>query len=130
MRPISDRPVHTTANPAQRKSSLGVSTGQLLKHFQHPILVDTPIWKVNFGVGPKLELPAQLRGRRVDACASRALQMVLTLLWVKNVNGFVNSLRPVLYERKQDAVFFFVIIEERAYMTRVAELGGGEKNWD
>jgi hypothetical protein len=82
MRPIFNRPVHATTNAAQRKSSVGVSAGQLLKYLQHPILIEAAIWKVDFGVGPKLELPALLRDRRVDARGSQALQMVLTLLRV------------------------------------------------
>src|SRR5271168_355999 len=82
MRSIFNRPVHATTNAAQRKSSLGVSAGQLLKHLQHPILIEAAIWKVDFGVSPKLELPALLRDRRVDAGGSQALQMVLTLLRV------------------------------------------------
>jgi hypothetical protein len=82
MRPIFNRPVDATTNAAQRKSSLGVSAGQLLKYLQHPILIEAAIWKVDFGVGSKLELPALLRNRRVDACGSQALQVVLTLIWV------------------------------------------------
>src|SRR5580698_2845040 len=82
MRSIFNRPVHTATNAAQRKSSLCVSAGQLLKHLQHPILIEAAIWKVDFGVGPKLELPALLRDRRLDARSSQALQMVLTLLRV------------------------------------------------
>jgi hypothetical protein len=73
MRSIFNCPVHTATNAAQRKSSLGVSAGQLLKHFEHPILIEAAIWKVDFGVGPQLELPALLRDRRVDACGSQAL---------------------------------------------------------
>jgi len=82
MRPISNRPVHATTNAAQRKTSLSVSAGQLLKYLQHPILIEAAIWKVDFGVSPKLELPALLRDRRVDPRGSQALQMVLTLLRV------------------------------------------------
>ena len=73
MRSIFNRPIHTAANAAQRKFSLGVSAGQLLKHLQHPILIEAPIWKVDFGVGPKLELPALLRNCWVDACGGQAL---------------------------------------------------------
>jgi hypothetical protein len=54
----------------------------LLKNLQHPIPIEAAIWKVDFGVGPKLELPALLRNRRVDACGSQALQMVVALLRV------------------------------------------------
>src|ERR1700679_4192236 len=88
VRSIFNRPVHTTTNAAQRKSSLGVSAGQLLKHLQHPILVEAAVWKVDFDVSPKLELPALLRDRRVYARGSQALQMVLTLLRVQDVNRF------------------------------------------
>src|SRR5271170_8188891 len=76
MRSILNRPVHATTNAAQRKCSLGVSAGQLLKHLQHPILIEAAIWKVDFSVSPKLELPALLRDRRVDPCGSQAPQMV------------------------------------------------------
>jgi hypothetical protein len=82
MRSIFNRPVHTTTNAALRKSSLGVSAGQLLKHLQHPILIEAAIWKVDFRVGAKLELSAMLRDRRVDARGSQALQMVLALIRV------------------------------------------------
>jgi hypothetical protein len=82
MRSIFNRPIHATTNTAQRKSSVGVSAGQLLKYLQHPILIESAIWKVDFGVGPKLQLPALLRDRRVDARGSQPLQMVLTLLRV------------------------------------------------
>src|SRR5580704_17138536 len=82
MRSIFNRPVHAATNAAQRKSSLGVSASQLLKYLQHPILIEVAIWKVDFGVGPKFELPALLRDRRVDARGSQALQMVLMFLRV------------------------------------------------
>ena len=82
MRAIFNRPVHATTNAAQRKSALGVSAGQLLKYLQHPILIEAAIWKIDFGVGPELELPTLLRDRRVDPRRSQALQMVLMLLGV------------------------------------------------
>jgi hypothetical protein len=48
-------PVHPANNATERKSILGVAAGQLLKHLQHPILIETAVPKVCFGVGPKLE---------------------------------------------------------------------------
>jgi hypothetical protein len=99
MRPIFNRPVHTATNAAQRKSSFVVSAGQLLKCLQHSILIEAAIGKVDFGVGPKLELAALLRDRRIDASGSQALQVVLTLLRVQDVNGFVSRLQPVFNER-------------------------------
>ena len=82
MRSIFNRPVHTATNAAQRKSSLGVSAGQLLKYFEHPILIEAAIWKVDFGVGSKLELPALLRDRGIDACAVRRCR------WSCRCSGF------------------------------------------
>ena len=70
---IFNRPVHTATNAAQGKSSLDVSAGQLLEHLQHPILIEAAIWKVNFGVDSKVQLPALLGRRQVDACRSQAL---------------------------------------------------------
>jgi hypothetical protein len=132
VRSILGCPVHAATNAAQRKSSLGVSAGQLFKHLQHPILIETAIWKVDFGVGPKLELSILLCGHRVDACSSQALEMVLALLRVQDVNRLVPRPQPVLYERKQDAILFFVVVKERANVTRFAELGAGKRNgcWD
>ena len=72
MSSIFDRPVHTAANSAQRKSSLGVSASQLLKHVEHSILIEPAIREVDFGVGPKLELPALLCDPRIDAGGSQA----------------------------------------------------------
>ena len=82
VRSIFNRPVHATTDAAQRKSSLGVSAGQLFKNLEHPILIEATIWKVDFGVGPKLELPALLSGPRIDASRSQTSQMVRTLLRV------------------------------------------------
>jgi hypothetical protein len=127
-RSICNRPVHTTTNATQGKSSLGVSAGQLLKHLQHSILIEAPIWKVDFSVGPQLKLPALLRDRRIDADASQASQMVVALLRVQNVNGFVAAFQPFLYEWKQNAIFFLIVVEKRANVTRLAELGSGKGN--
>ena len=100
----------------------------MLKHLQHPILIESAIGKIDFGVGPKLELPALLRGRWIDARASQSLEMVWTLLRVQNVNGFVTAFQAVLYKREQDAIFFLINVEERADVAGFAELGAGEGN--
>ena len=67
-----NHPVHTAANAAEGKSSRGVSTGQPLKDLQHPIGVEAAVWKVDFGVDPKLQLPALLCCHGVDARGSQA----------------------------------------------------------
>ena len=54
--------------------------------------------------------------------------MVLTLLRVQDVNGLVARFQPVLYERKQDAIFFLVIVEKRANVTGFAEMGPSQGN--
>ena len=54
--------------------------------------------------------------------------MVLTLLRIEDVNGFVTRFQPVFYERQQDAIFFLVVIEKRADVTRFAELRAGKGN--
>ena len=54
--------------------------------------------------------------------------MVLTLLRVQDVNGLVARFQPVLYERKQDAIFFLVIIEKRTDVTRLTQLGAGKRD--
>ena len=125
MRSILNRPVHTATNTAPRKSSRGVTAGQPLKHPQHPILIEAAIRKVDFGVDPKLQLPTLLRGRRVDARGRQALQMVLTLRRVEDMNGLIAGLQPVLYEWKQHAVFFLVAVEKRTDVTGFAEMGPG-----
>ena len=128
MRPILNRPVHTATNATQRESSVGISAGELLKYLQHPILIEVAIRKVDFGIGAKLELPALLHVRRVNARASQALQMVLMLVWIEDVNGFIAGVQAVFYERKKDAIFFFIIVEECADVTRLAQLGAGKRN--
>ena len=58
---IFGRPIHVADDAAERKSSLGVAAGHLLERLQHPILIETAVPKVCFGVGPKFELAALLR---------------------------------------------------------------------
>jgi hypothetical protein len=84
------------------------------------------VTKICFGVGSKLELTAPLGGRRIDACRSQALQMIVMLPWIYHVDGFIATLKPVLYEWKQRAVLFVVAVEKRTDVTYVAELGAGK----
>jgi hypothetical protein len=128
VRSICNRPVHAATDAAQGKSSLGVSARQLLKYLEHPILIETAIWKVDLGVGSKLELPVLLRDRRVNARGRQPLQMVVTLPRVQHMNGFVTRFQPVLNEREQGAIFFLVVVEKSAYMSRVPQLGAGKGN--
>jgi hypothetical protein len=73
-------------------------------------------------------LPTLLGSRRVDARCGQPLQMVVTLIGIHNVNRLVATLEPVLNERQQHAILFFVAIEKRADMTHFAELGAGKGN--
>src|ERR1700730_1940970 len=128
VRSTFSRPVHVADNATERKSSLGVAAGQLLEHLQHPILIETAVPKICFGVGPKLELPTLLGGRRVDPYRSQPSQMVVTLIRINEGNRLVATLEPVLNERKQHAILFVGAIEERTDMTCFAKLGAGKGN--
>jgi hypothetical protein len=126
VRSAFDGPVHVADNAAERKSSLGVPAGQLLERREYPILIETALPKVRFGVGPKLELPSLLGSRRVDPCRSQPLEMVETLIRINHVNRLVATREPVLNERKQHAILFVVAVEKRAHMTCFAELRAGK----
>jgi hypothetical protein len=123
---IFNRPVHAADNAAERKPSLGVAAGQLLERLQHSILIEASIAKVGFGVGSKLELSILLGCRRVDPYRGQPLQMVVMLTRINNVNRLVPTLKPVPDEGKQNPVLFVFTVEERADMTRFAELGAGK----
>jgi hypothetical protein len=87
------------------------------------------VTKICFRVGSKLELTAVLGGRRIDACRSQALQMIVMLPWIYYVDGLIAALKPILYEWKQRAVLFVVGVKKRADVTYVAQLGTGKGNW-
>src|SRR5579883_2749531 len=82
IRSLFNDPVHPATNTTRRKSSGGVSTGQLVKNLQHPILIEAAIWKVDLSVDPELQLAALLRSLWVDACDREAVLMILTLIRV------------------------------------------------
>jgi hypothetical protein len=48
------------------------------------------------------------------------------------MDGFVAGLQPILYEKKQHAIFFLVVVKKRPDVAGFAELGPGERNgrWD
>ena len=106
-----------------------ITARQLLEKLQHPVLIEVTVTKICFGVGSKLELTAPLGGRRIDACRSQALQMIVMLPWIYHVDGFIATLKPVLYEWKQHAVLFVVAVEKRTDVTYFAQLGTGKGNW-
>ena len=91
-----DRPVHPATNSAERESSLGVTAGQLLEHFKHPVLIKATVPEVSFGVCQQLELPAFLSGRGVNSRTHQPSQVVLPLAWIYDVNRFVAALEPSL----------------------------------
>jgi hypothetical protein len=86
------------------------------------------IANICFSVSPKFELPTLLGGRRVDPYRSQTVQVVVTLIWIDNVNRLVATVEPVLDERKQHAIFLLVTVEERTYMACFAKLGAGKRN--
>jgi hypothetical protein len=49
--------------------------------------------------------------------------MVTVLIWTNDVNRLVATLEPILNERQQHSILFFVAIEKRADVTRLGEMG-------
>jgi hypothetical protein len=129
MRPAVSRPFHVANDAADWKSPASITARQLLEKLEHPVLIEVTVTKICFGVGSKLELAAPLGGRRIDACRSQALQMIVVLSWIYHVDGLIATLKPVLNEWKQHAVLFVVAVEKRTDMAYVAELGAGKGNW-
>lgn len=129
MRPAAGRPFHVTNDAAERKTAVRVAARQLLEKLQHAVLIEVTVRKICFGIGPKLELAAVPGGRRIDACRSQALQMIVMLPRTYNVDGLISALKAVLYEWQQHAVLFIVAVEKRTDVTYVAQLGTGKGNW-
>ncbi len=98
MRLICNRPVHSTTNATQRKFPARVAAGQLLERRDHPICIEASIRKVDIPVDAKFHLSALLRCRRVDSCGTQALEMILTLIRIHNMNRLVATLEPISYE--------------------------------
>src|SRR6266481_4925995 len=129
MRPALSRPFHVANDATERKSPLGIAAGQLLENLQHPVLIETAVTKIRFSVGPKLELPTLLGGRRINPYSSQTSQMIMMLRRIYDVNCLVATFEAVLYERKQHAILFVVAVKKRADMTYFAELGASKGNW-
>jgi hypothetical protein len=129
VRPVVSGPFHVANDTTERKTAVRVAARQLLEKLQHPILIEVTVTKICFGAGSKLELTAVLGGRRIDACRSKTLQMIVMLPWSYHVDGLIAARKPVLYEWKQHAVLFVVAVEKRTDVTYVAQLGTGKGNW-
>jgi hypothetical protein len=128
MRLISGRPIHATTDATQRIFSTGVTAGQLLEGRDHAIRIEAAIGKVDIGVDANLQLPALLRSRMVDSYLSQALEVVVTLIRVYNVNRLMAGLESIFYKWEQDAVFFVRIVEESADVSGLIELGASKRN--
>jgi hypothetical protein len=74
-----------------------ITARQVLEKLQHPVMIEVTVTKIRFGVGSKLELTAPLGGRRIDACRSQALQMIV-MLPIYHVDGLVAALKPIRME--------------------------------
>jgi hypothetical protein len=129
LRSTLDRPFHVANDATERKSSLGIAARQLLESLQHPVLIETAVAKIRFGVVSKLELPTLLGGRRINPYPSQTSQMIMMLRRIYDVNRLVATLEPVLYEWQQYAVLFVVAVKKRADMAYFAELRAGKGNW-
>jgi hypothetical protein len=122
-------PFHVAHDAAKWKRTVRAAARQLLEKLQHPVLIEVTIAKICFGVASKFELTAMPGGRRIDACRSQALQMIVMLLWIYDVDRLIATLKAVLYERKQHPVLFVGAIKKRANVTCLAERGTGKRNW-
>ena len=107
---------------------LGVAASQLLERRDHAIRIEAAIRKVDVRVNAKLQLSALLRSRRVDSYVGQALEMVLTLIRIHNVNRLMATLESIFYEWEQDPILFVVTVEKSADMTRLVELGASKRN--
>ena len=58
----------------------------------------------------------------------QALQVVLTLIPINNVNCLMATLESVFYEWKQDPILFVRAVEESADVTRLIDLGTSKRN--
>src|ERR1700722_1988809 len=105
-----------------------IAAGQLLERGNHSICIEASFRKVDVGIRPNLQLSALLCGRRVNACGRQALQVVLTLILINNVNGLMSTLESVFYEWEQDPILFVRAVKESADMTRLIDLGTGKRN--
>src|SRR5882672_7590141 len=121
-------PVHSTDDTTERKPGVRVTAGESLEYLEHPILIEAAVAKVRVRVRPKFELAGLLRGGRIDPDRRQALQMILVLVRVDDVNRSVAAREAVLDERQQHPVFLVVAVEKRADMACVAELRAGQRN--
>ena len=128
MRLIFNRPVHSATDATQRISSHRVAAGQLLKHPDHAIWIETAIGKVDLRVNTKLHLSALLRSRQVYSSISQPLEVVLTLIRINYVNRLVAALESIFYEWEQDPIFFVDAVEKGADVTSFIEQGAGKGN--
>jgi hypothetical protein len=128
MRSILNRPVHTTTNATQRIFAAGVAVGQLLEYRNHAIWIEAAIGEVDVGINAELELSVLLRNSRVNSYGTQALDMILTLIRIYDMNRLVATLKPILYEWEQDSVLLVRIVEESTDVTRLVELGSSERN--
>jgi hypothetical protein len=89
-----------------------------------------PVPTISRAVRQELELPAFLGSRGIDTRTRQSLQVVSVLTWINDVDRFVATLEPVLDGRKQHTRLFFVTIEKRADVTRLAQMGSRKGDGD
>jgi len=118
-------PVHSADDPTERKRAVRVTAGELLEYLQHPIWIEAAVAKVRVRARPNLELTGLLSGGRIDPDPRQALQMIVMLVRIDDVNGFVAAREAVLDEGQQHPIFLIFAVEKRADMACVAELRAG-----
>jgi len=100
----------------------------LLKRRDHTLRIEAAIREIDIGVDAKVQLSALLRRRCIDSCLNQALEVVLTLIRIDDVNSLMPTLESVFNEREQNPILFVWAVEECADMARLVDLGTSKRN--
>jgi hypothetical protein len=129
-RSISRRPIHSASDAAPWESFHAPGRSRhLFECCQHPVLIETSISQIDFGIDQDLKLSALLTGGCVDTRPGQALKMVVARLGIDYVYGLVSTRQAFPNEGKQDAILFFVVGEKGADVAHFTELRTGQRDW-
>jgi hypothetical protein len=128
MRSVCSRPIHLAADATEWESSRGIAARQLFKRRDHAVRIEVAIREIDISIDAKFQLSALLRSRRIDPCLNQALEVVLTLIRIDDMNCLMPTLESVFYEWQQNPILFVWAVEERADVTRLVDLGTSKRN--
>lgn len=106
---VSDHPIHSAHNAAEREPSRRISGSKLFESLKHSVLVEFAIAKIGFGVNPDFQLPGLLSNRRVDSRRSQPTQVLVPLAGIYDMNRLVAALKSLFNEWEQHAVLFVFV---------------------